>query len=442
MIGQINFLTSYLINLPLLQLGIGVLFGIVSMRYGAEVINFAPLVVLSILMLTRQLKMILCLIILSFGMILGVLRYDQIYGEGKIKEVRENFDNSVNELTIISDGEKGQYNMSYVATNREIDGKVLLKLDRNEKLSYGDILSGEFRLEQPQEIDEFDYEFYLNTQGIFYTSKVFDFEKIGYEDSVYARLSHFRVAMGQRLRRVLPEPHASLVAGLLWGERANMPENFKENLSRTGTTHIIAVSGFNVSIIVVYVLKLAGLLPRRVVVGLTIIVLSGFLLLVGLDNLPAFRAGVMGFAVLASKGIGRKTSFLSIISIAVMVLLAINPLALFTVSFQLSFAAMFGIVALTRPLEAKLEIVPKKIRSEMATTISAILATAPITVLNFESFSIVALIVNLFVLPLIPLLSLLGLINLYMDKMIDKFCILIYCVQKSKMNIKYLKIKL
>ena len=73
---------------------------------------------------------------------------------------------------------------------------------------------------------------------------------------------------------------------------------------------------------------------------------------------------------------------------------------------------MVGIVALTRPLEAKLEIVPKKIRSEMATTISAILATAPITVLNFESFSIVALIVNLFVLPLIPLLSLLGLINL------------------------------
>lgn len=415
---RLKYLFNYFVYLPLFPLAIGYIFGIVY-AYNSycflsidEMFCFLGIFLLFLLLISVDVRVILAFALLLIGFGFGAWQYNLVNGSEHSEIVISNFGSKVEELKIVSDGQRTEYNMVYYAMSDGIEGKVLVKFERDVRLRYGDIITGEFLLEQPPEIDGFDYRFYLLTQGVYYISEVFDFEEAGYEDSIFARLSHSRVKFGNALRKVLPEPNASLAGGLIWGERASMPEDFSNNLSRTGTTHIIAVSGFNVSIIVLYVLKFAGTFHRKIVVALTVAVLVGFILFVGLDNLPAFRAGIMGFVVLLNKSIGRKTPFLSLISIAIVILLVLNPLALFTVSFQLSFAAMIGIIGFSERIEGVLNWCPKGIRGELATTISAIISTSPITIANFESFSLLALFVNMLILPIVPLLTLFSVVNL------------------------------
>ena len=117
------------------------------------------------------------------------------------------------------------------------------------------------------------------------------------------------------------------------------------------------------------------------------------------------RAGIMGYTVLFSKTIGRKTSILSLLSVAVLVLCLMNPLSVFTVSFQLSFAATVGIVGLSKRIESMKIVSGYKFLGELPATLSAIIATTPVSALNFETFSVVALLVNLLVLPVVTILT-------------------------------------
>jgi len=411
MIKRFQYVSKYFVFLPLLQLGIGLVLGVLFAKESVA-IAVALMPVFVLIFFAGRIRMLFAVIVLFAGIFLGMHRYESVYGKGVQNEVEQNFGKKVEELRIVSNGKKSDFNASFKAESPDFEGKILLKLSRGSGVRYGDVLRGDFFLERPPEIEDFDYEFYLYSQGVHYTSSVFDYEIVGHEDSFQARIAATRVYLGKRVRRILPEPHASLVAGLIWGESASMPDDFEENLSRTGTTHIIAVSGFNVSMVVLFVLRLAGVLPRKLVVLITAVVLALFLLLVGLDNLPALRAGIMGYVVLFSKSIGRRTSFLSLISVPVIIMLIFNPLALFTVSFQLSFTAMFGLVGLAGPLKTKLDMIPEKFREEFAATLSAIIATSPVTISNFGTFSFVALVTNMLVLPLTSILTILGIINL------------------------------
>lgn len=426
--ARAKFVWEYLVNLPLLQAALGISSGVIigmELVKGVEVLKIFSGCCLFIFLLSAiffKNKASLAIVVFILFSLIGLFRLQKVYGPEFLEQVKNNYGIEVENLELISDGQKDGQNKVFTAkalngaagkeSHGNVKGNILIKLPRDSEARFGDVIEGRFELEEPKNPDGFDYKFYLATQGVFYTAKSSSFKVVEHKIGLLSWFSEVRVAASSRIRKVLPEPHASLVAGLLWGERANMPEKFKNNLARTGTTHIIAVSGFNVSMLVLIMLKLAGFVPRRVAVWFTVLILACFLILVGLSNTPAMRAGIMGFSVLLAKIYGRKVSFLSLISIPVILLLIMNPLALYTVSFQLSFSAMIGIIVFAKPLMYHLYIIPVNIREEAATTIAAIIATSPVTIVNFQSFSLVALFVNLLVLPTVTMISLLGLINL------------------------------
>jgi competence protein ComEC len=322
-----------------------------------------------------------------------------------MQKVTRHYGTEILQMQVVSVPEKGSYNIKCRTRSDEFEGMAIASFPRTAEIHYGDVIEGEFFLEEPEMVEDFDYKEYLRTQGVFYRVKVSGFWVVEHKKSFFERIALFREDLSVRVRKILPEPHASLSAGLVWGERASMPEEFSQNLSNTGTTHIIAVSGFNVSVIVLLLLKLAGVVHRKYVILLTAFLLFCFLVLVGFDNLPAMRAGIMGYTVLFSKTIGRKTSVLSLLSVAVLVLSILNPLSIFTVSFQLSFAATAGIVGFSKQIEQMKFVSRYKFLGELPATLAAIIATTPVSMLNFETFSVVALMVNLLVLPVVTILT-------------------------------------
>ncbi|MBD3280935.1 hypothetical protein GF389_05445 [Candidatus Dojkabacteria bacterium] len=407
---RIDYVGQLLLNLPLLQVCLGFCFGIMLGNFGlgTEIIfGMAVNLVFLSLIIKGKLKYTLTLVIIAVSMLVGFWRFDVFAGEAKMERVAGGYGITVNRLQVVSVPEKGSYNKKARVVGGKFRGMAIASFPRTSEIHYGDVVEGEFLLEEPEMVEDFDYKEYLRTQGVFYRIKVNQgFWVVDHKKSFFERIALFREDLSIRVRKILPEPHASLAAGLVWGERASMPEAFAQNLSNTGTTHIIAVSGFNVSVIVLLLLRLAGTIHRRYVVLLTVFLLFCFLVLVGFDNLPAMRAGIMGYTVLFSKSIGRKTSILSLLSVAVLVLCLINPLSIFTVSFQLSFAATLGIVGLSKTIESN-SIVKRheKLLGEFPATFAAILLTTPVSMFNFETFSVVALFVNMLVLPVVTILT-------------------------------------
>ncbi|MBN1331769.1 ComEC/Rec2 family competence protein [Candidatus Dojkabacteria bacterium] len=406
---RLGFVAIYLINLPFLQASLGFVLGIVLGYFGVGPIVIGILgfnLLWFALISARNLRLLLPVIVMVTFSLLGFWRFDSFAGETKMQRVAESYGVAVGQMHVVSVPEKGSYNKKCRVKGENFEGLAIASFPKTSKIHYGDVIEGEFFLKEPEMVEDFDYKEYLKTQGIFYQVKVQGYWVVGHKKSFFERIALFREDLSVRVRKILPEPHASLAAGLVWGERASMPEDFSKNLSNTGTTHIIAVSGFNVSVIVLLLLKLAGVIHRKYVIWLTAFLLFCFLVLVGFDNLPAMRAGIMGYTVLFSKTIGRKTSILSLLAIAVLVLSIMNPLSVFTVSFQLSFAATVGIVGLSKSIERSSVVEKyKKFLGELPATLSAILLTTPVSMLNFETFSIVALFVNLLVLPVVTILT-------------------------------------
>lgn len=404
---RLKYVSEYLVALPLLQVALGFAVGIVWGYLGLPIalLMVGCFLLLWFVLLLGDLRFVFAVLVVLISIAGGFYRVDEFAGAEKMQRVGAFYGQSIGSFEIVSVPERGSYNKKVRVVGNGFEGKALVSFPKTAEIHYGDIVAGEFQLEEPEMVEDFDYKEYLKTQGVFYVAKVRKFEVIGHRPGFIEKIALFRESLSERIRKVLPESHASLAAGLVWGERASMPEDFAENLSNTGTTHIIAVSGFNVSVIVLLLLKLAGFIHRKYVIALTAFLLFCFLVLVGFDNLPAMRAGIMGYTVLASKTIGRKSSILSLLSVAVIVLCLINPLSIFTVSFQLSFAATVGLVGLSGYIE-RFSVLGYRISfGEFSATFAAIVATTPVSVLNFETFSIVALFVNMLVLPVVTFLT-------------------------------------
>lgn len=146
------------------------------------------------------------------------------------------------------------------------------------------------------------------------------------------------------LGEVLPEPHASLLAGIVVGERATMPRVFHEALQNTGTLHIIAVSGTNITIVAgVMVGVLVRLFSRRKAMVFAVIGIWGYVVLAGFSA-SVVRAAIMGTVAFVAVILGReRDAGRALVGTAVAMLLW-NPDYIVDVGWELSFAATAGIV--------------------------------------------------------------------------------------------------
>src|SRR4029453_11813076 len=203
--------------------------------------------------------------------------------------------------------------------------------------------------------------------------------------------------------RALPPTSAALLAGLLLGDRTELPRDVDDAFRRAGVYHVLAVSGFNVAILAASVWALCRLLrlPHRVSAATAIVVVIGFALVVG----PApsvLRAGVMAGLVLMAPLLDRDASVTNSLALAALAILAVRPGDLHDPGFQLSFAATLGIVTAPLPRGA--------ILGALAVSAAAQLAVLPITLTHFNQLSTIGVVANLGVVPLAGVATVVGLV--------------------------------
>lgn len=198
-----------------------------------------------------------------------------------------------------------------------------------------------------------------------------------------------------------PEP-AALLRGMVLGGDAGLPEETAEDFRVAGLSHILAVSGQNVLLIVILVQAILMALdtPRWSRIAIPAVVVLIYVLLCGAQA-SVVRAGAMGLAGLAAIAASRRSSRIYALLLAAIVVLIWNPRATADIGAQLSFAAVLGLMAFTRPLTDRLHRLPRWAAEAFAATASATLATAPLMAFHFGAVSIVSLVANVLGAPLI-----------------------------------------
>lgn len=213
------------------------------------------------------------------------------------------------------------------------------------------------------------------------------------------------------MQSALPEPVASFGLGLLIGQRSTLPENTEEQLRHVGLTHIIAVSGYNLTIIV---LACRRLLAKRSKFQATVVCMAfiGLFLLITGSSPPIVRASIISILAIGTWYYGRQIKPLALILLAAAATVIANPLYLWgNVSWYLSFLAFFGVLVLA-PLITKRIFggkEPKVLVSILIETICASVLVIPYILYIFGEMSLVSLPANLLVIPFIPLAMLLAL---------------------------------
>ncbi|MFC2002548.1 ComEC/Rec2 family competence protein [Chloroflexota bacterium] len=239
---------------------------------------------------------------------------------------------------------------------QEVTGTVLLFVSRYPAYDYGDVLLVAGDLETPPQFDDFDYGDYLARQGIYSTMLYPQIEVLdrGRGSKLLGSIYSLRNRLSQTLAEVLPEPQASLAQGTVLGIRGNIPLPLKENFSRTGTFHLLAISGLHPSIVAGILLSLGiWLFGRRhyLYIWLALGVIWLYALITGM-HAPVVRAAIMASLFLTADLLGRQRSAITSLAFAAAVMVGISPRILWDASFQLSFLAMSGLILLFPPLQA------------------------------------------------------------------------------------------
>ncbi|HBR80517.1 MAG: ComEC/Rec2-related protein [Candidatus Uhrbacteria bacterium GW2011_GWE2_45_35] len=293
------------------------------------------------------------------------------------------------------------------------NGKIMVRLPKFQDFSTGDILEFRCELIVPEPFDGFDYAAYLESRGIYavcYQPKSLAVQGKA-EWNIGDALLSLRLAMIERLGKIFPEPHAAFMSGVLFGGSQGLSQDMKDDFSETGLSHVMAASGYNVSIFsqILLLLLMRSTLGRRraiIVSGLFVIL---YIFLAGATP-PVIRAGIMATTVMLGTWLGRKPHAGNLLLTSAFLMMVFNPRLISDVGFQLSFAATGGLMLLSSWFGERVKFIPETfgLRESCSASLAAISATLPIMLWHFGSTSFIAPLVNLLVLPWIPYLMLLG----------------------------------
>ena len=262
------------------------------------------------------------------------------------------------------------------------------------------------KLQSPKDSGDFDYSSYLAHNGVhalmyFPTYGVPENLPVPLDVRLIRPLYTMRDALIDAVLRAVPQPESAYLNGILFGTRGTITPDLTNAFSATGTSHILAISGYNITIVAAALMALLAPLGKRRSYWLVVAGIMAFTLMVG-AGASVVRAAIMGILGLTAVQLGRRQDAGVGILLAAALMCAFNPLLLrWDVGFQLSFLALVGIVYI-EPL------LSKNIPSVMATTVAANIFVLPLIVFDFGTLAVYTLPANLLVLPLVPLAMALG----------------------------------
>ena len=288
--------------------------------------------------------------------------------------------------------DKDEYQQLVVKS--ETRDRFLINTGNFPQYRYGDKIKLTCNLEIPKKFEDFNYQMYLAKDSIFYVCKNAQILILSRNkgNPFYSLVLKIKNKLLENINQLMPVPESGLLVGLLLGGDNQLSKNLQDNFSKTGLSHIVAVSGYNVTIIAEYLL-LFGIfigLWRKQALWLALVGIFLFVVMVGMPS-SAVRAGIMGSLLIWAMKNGRLANSTNAIIFAAGMMLMINPLLLrYDIGFQLSFLATLGIVYFTPLMEIQMI---KKHRAFglleiVILSIAAQLFVIPILIYNFFQVSL------------------------------------------------------
>ena len=279
------------------------------------------------------------------------------------------------------------------------EGKFLLVTKVFPQFKYGDVLKVYGEVLEPKNFGNIDMKKILAKDKI-YSEMIFpEIEHIGFkpESRILNFLFGVREKFEEKLKSVLPGTHSLLANGMLLGNEGVLEEGVLESFKKSGTIHILVLSGYNITIIGNAIARLLGFAPAVISIIL-------FVLMTGAEA-PAVRAAIMGIiGLLVLRGGRIKTPALLLLYSAFFMVLW-NPAVLrFDRGFQLSFLATLGLIVVSGFFTRKFKFLPKifSIRENTASTFSAQLFVLPLLLYWGNFVSYLSPLANIFILAAVP----------------------------------------
>lgn len=316
-----------------------------------------------------------------------------------------------------------------------VDGKVLLRIKDAEgtlPLQVGQTVVSAASLSLPtgkRGDTGRDWRFYYFTKGISCLAYSEEGQVSLYAGQLsgYGRLLALRAYTTEALSSMLGEQNGGLAAAMLHGDTAHIPQETLDDFRNAGVSHLLAVSGLHVGLLVGALLFCL----RRARAGTKLLLIAMFLTLYCLFTAlspSTLRASLMALCMLAAQAIGRRNDPLSSLCFAFNSIILISPFSLFDVGFQLSFTAVLGILLLQPVLSHAFMRMPEAYRGALCISIAGQVSTLPVTVAYFTRLPVLSILANLLIVPLAALVVLPALISLPFYAFLPSFAYVIASV--------------
>jgi competence protein ComEC len=305
-----------------------------------------------------------------------------------------------------------------------IHGAAQVRGPRYPVYRYGDRVQVSGLLETPPVDEDFSYRDYLARRNVYSYVPHAQIERLesgggsGWKRTMLAWKDRARATIA----RILPEPEASLLTGILLGVETGIPRDLMDDFNATGTSHVIAISGFNITIVVGLLMATLGRLVRNrwTAAGIALLGVALYTVLVGADA-AVVRAAVMGGVAVIGVAVQRPGTAHNTLAAAALLMTALNPFTLWDAGFQLSVAATLGLILYAQRFEAGVQgLLARRLSTERAErivgwtsdavllTLAAQITTTPLILWHFGRLSLVTFLTNLLILPVQSLVMLCG----------------------------------
>ncbi len=367
---------------------------------------------------TVRLKWVLLLVVFLMGMLLyGMASGD----EGNLEPLEGK--NAVFECIIIDEPVQRGGGMQYTAETRYVryQGKcysfrerIFIRTNGGHAFSFGDTVRVEGQCDELDGIrnpGDFDYRLYYRSKGVrriltAYNTKLLKKDSAG---GLRTMLYLSREKVEDMICSALPQEEASILVGIITGDKSDIDEETKAAYTKTGLSHILSVSGLHVGFLMLLVGQL--LMPFKLEKGIkssvSLLIVVYYVLLIGAP-LPAVRALIMLCVLMAGKAAGRSYDLLASVSFAAIAILLFKPMSIHDPGFMISFGAMYSIALLYPTLYNMLRRVPGAIRGPAALSLSVWLGLAPVLTYYFNYISMISLVLNIVAIPISFLITIAG----------------------------------
>ena len=445
--------TLDLMRRPLIFPFIGLIAGIIignyfDLPYSLLLIGLIFILISLLLSLRKQWGIASLLLIFGFALIIGIFDIQkQQYLSQRDHHISKHTDSgrkTVEGIVIESPSAYPDKNILIVRCVRIIEngvyvpvtGSVRLVIPVDLNFSYGDFIRFHSLLKKIQSFKNpggFDYERYLNRQGIYATGFIANSSGIillreNSASSLKLRLESFRMYLKQIIYKNAPSPQREIIEAMIIGDQNEIPADIRDNFNKTGTSHILSISGLHIGMVaatafffITIFLKSSEYLMLRLNI-IKVSAVAPFILvliysLIAGMGVTVIRSALMALVFLIALILGKQRDLYNTLALVGLIILVISPEALFDISFQLSFLAVLALIYIvpqfSNPSFQQNSLLPAWSQSiirylymSILVCLAATIGTLPLIIYYFNRVSTVTIIANLIAVPLLGTLTL------------------------------------